>query len=123
LARDHWELVYGGFIDEELVPNTLHAASQYAEAAMETMADAASALLLGRIQLRLGDFSAARQWLQQAEALGASCALTGPFLAELAYGQRRFERVAAELERVPAQRLFRPRLWPVAAYWQRKRAA
>ncbi len=122
LAQDNWELVYSGFADRELVTNTLRAAAENALAAIRITSDGATAVLLARIQIHMGAFEAAWEWLRFAESMGVASSVSGPLFAELAFIKRWFEYVPAQLSRAAAPQLYRPQLVPVVAYWKRKNA-
>jgi hypothetical protein len=122
LAQDNWELVYSGFVDRELLTNTLRAAAENALAAIRISSDGATAVLLARIQIQMGAFEAAWEWLRFAESRGVASSVSGPLFAELAFIKRWFEYVPAQLSRAAAPQLSRPQLMPVVAYWKRKNA-
>jgi hypothetical protein len=122
LAQDNWELVYSGFVDRELLTNTLRAAAENALAAIRITSDGATAVLLARIQIQMGAFEAAWEWLRFAESRGVASSVSGPLFAELAFIKRWFEYVPAQLSRAATPQLSRPQLMPVVAYWKRKNA-
>jgi hypothetical protein len=117
LARDHWELVYGGFVSGDLEPVVLAKASEHAREALEARADASTALLLARIHLRQHEPELARAWLERAGDAGAAPAKTAPWLAEVAYQLRRFGEIPIILNGVRRRELQRPGLEPVAEFW------
>jgi hypothetical protein len=118
LAQDNWELVYSGFVDRELVNNVLQAAAENALAAIKIRPDGATAVLLARIQIHLGAFESAWDWLRYAESMGVASSVSGPLFAELAFNKRWFEYVPAQLSRAAAPQLSRPQLAPVVAFWK-----
>lgn len=122
LARDHWELVYGGFVSGDLEPVVLAKAREHASQVLLERADAASALLLARIHLRQREPELARHWLERAGAAGATRASTAPWLAEAAFQMRRFGEIPAILSGVRRRELQRPGLLPVAEYWTERSA-
>jgi polysaccharide biosynthesis protein PelE len=117
LGRDHWELVYGGFVSGDLEPIVLDKARQHLECALELELDTELMRLLARIHLRQRAPERARPWLDRAERAGAPRATLAPWLAEAAWQERRFGEVAAILRSVPRTALRRPELDAVAAFW------
>jgi len=119
LGRDHWELVYGGFVSGDLEPAVLGKAREHLERAVALEPEPGPLRLLGRICLRQRDPAAARAWLARARDAGAAAATLAPWLAEAAWQERRFGEVAAILRSVPRAALRRPELDAVAAFWTR----
>jgi hypothetical protein len=120
LARDHWELVYAGFVSGDLEPVVLARAREHASGALELRPDANTALLLARIHLRQREPESARHWLRRACAAGAAPASAAPWLAEAAYQQRRFGEIPGILNGVRRRELRRPGLEPVAEFWTQR---
>lgn len=117
LARDHWELVYGGFVSGDLEPAVLAQARDHAQAALAREPDAKMAVLLARIYLRRRQPEAAKAYLEQAQRAGLPAASAAPLLAEAAFQRRRFGEIATILGSVQRAGLRRPELDPVAEYW------
>jgi hypothetical protein len=117
LARDHWELVYGGFVSGDLEPAVLAKARDHALVALAREPDAKMPLLLARIYLRRRQPDAARGYLEQAERAGLPAASAAPLLAEVAFQLRRFGEIPSILRGVQRAELRRPELDPVAEYW------
>lgn len=117
LARDHWELVYGGFVSGDLESAVLAQARDHAQAALAREPDAKMAVLLARIYLRRRQPEAAEAYLAQAQRAGLPAASAAPLLAEAAFQRRRFGDVASILRGVQRAQLRRPELEPVAEYW------
>jgi polysaccharide biosynthesis protein PelE len=117
LARDHWELVYGGFVSGDLEPAVLAQARDHAQAALAREPDARMAVLLARIYLRRRQPEAAEAYLARAQRAGLPAASAAPLLAEAAFQRRRFGEIAAILRGVQRAELRRPELEPVAEYW------
>jgi polysaccharide biosynthesis protein PelE len=117
LARDQWELVYGGFVSADVRGAALDAAARHANAALEHEMDARTAVLLARI--RLAERRPAEAWacLEHAEQTGATHATCAPLFAEAAYMMRRFSQIPALLGRAHPEQLRRPELAPVAQFW------
>jgi polysaccharide biosynthesis protein PelE len=117
LARDHWELVYGGFVSGDLEPLTLGRASEHAAQVLAREADANMALLLARIHLRKREPDQAWAELERAERAGLSRASSAPLFAEAAFQMRRFGEIPTILRGVRRAQLRRPELEPVAEFW------
>ena len=117
LGRDHWELVYGGFVSGDLEPAVLDRAREHLRCALELEPDTGSMRLLARIHLRQRDPAQAKAWLARAGQAGAPRATLVPWLAEAAWQERRFGEVATILRGVPRAVLRRPELDAVAAFW------
>jgi hypothetical protein len=117
LARDQWELVYGGFVSADVRGAALEAAARHANAALEHEMDARTAVLLARI--RLAERRPMEAWacLERAERTGAARATCAPLFAEAAYMMRRFSEIPALLGRAAPEQLRRPELAPVAEFW------
>lgn len=120
LAREHWELVYAGFVSGDLEPVVLQKVRAQAERALELEPDASMHLLLARLHLRQRAPEQAWACLLAADALGAAPAATTPLLAEAAFQLRRFADIPSLLRRVPRAALQRPELAPVAAFWMER---
>lgn len=117
LARDQWELVYGGFVSADLRGVALDTAARHANAALEHEVDARTAVLLARIRLAERRPSEAWACLERAERTGAAHATCAPLFAEAAYMMRRFSEIPALLRRAHPEQLRRPELAPVAQFW------
>jgi polysaccharide biosynthesis protein PelE len=117
LARDHWELVYSGFVSGDLEPVVLDKARDHAHRALAARPDANTALLLARIHLRQHEPRAARRWLTRACEAGAAPASAAPWFAEAAYLERRFSDIPNILRGVRRHELRRPGVDPVAEFW------
>jgi hypothetical protein len=117
LARDHWELVYGGFVSGDLEPAVLAQARDHAQAALAREPDVKMAVLLARIYLRRRQPEAAEAYLARAQRAGLPAASAAPLLAEAAFQRRRFGDIAPILRSVQRAGLRRPELDPVAEYW------
>lgn len=117
LARDHWELVYAGFVSGDLEPIVLKSAERHAHEVLTSASDAGMAVLLARIQLRQREPEQAWAWLARAEEAGLARASAAPLFAEAAFLMRRFDEIPAILRGVPRAELRRPELEPVAEFW------
>lgn len=119
LGRDHWELVYGGFVSGDLEPAVLGKAREHLERAVALEPEPGLLRLLARICLRQRDPAGARAWLARASDAGAPAPTLAPWLAEAAWQERRFGEIAAILRSVPRTALRRPELDAVASFWTR----
>lgn len=117
LARDHWELVYAGFVSGDLEPVVLSHAERHAHQVLAMGSDAKMAVLLARIHLRRREPTQAWTWLERAEEAGLARANAAPLFAEAAFLMRRFDEIPAILRGVPRAELRRPELEPVAEFW------
>jgi hypothetical protein len=117
LARDHWELVYGGFVSGDLEPLTLGRAREHAAKVLAHEADPNMALLLARIHLRKKEPAQAWAELERADRAGLPRASSAPLFAEAAFQMRRFGEIPTILRGVRRAQLRRPELEPVAEFW------
>jgi hypothetical protein len=117
LAHAHWELVRGEFVQGQTAQRTLQQALHYAAAAFHAQPDGSLALMLARIQLRIGNAEAAVGYLASARAAGVAEAVCLPLLAEAAFTLRRFEAIPALWARVDEAQLQRPGLAAVVDFW------
>lgn len=117
LAHGYWELCYADFAIGDAARRSLDSAARHAARALELSPRGATAVLLARIRLRLGQLEAVRDPLKKAEHLGVARAVTAPLFAELSFRERRFELVRPYLERVPRAHRAKPGLAPVSAFW------
>jgi hypothetical protein len=117
LARDHWELVYAGFVSGDLEPVVLRKASEHATTVLAHQSDASMAVLLARIHLRQKQPEQAWAWLERADRAGVGRANSAPLFAEAAFQMRRFGDIPAILRSVRRAELRRPGLEPVAEFW------
>ncbi len=95
LAELHWELVYASLTQGELRRHTLRDALHYLTRALELEQPIDSGLLFlkGRILLAQGKLAEAKSALIYAGTLGHPETSTLPYLAEIAYLERRFDVV------------------------------
>ena len=101
-AAEHWELARTGLADGECLVHALERARDHAQAAAaERPASAPLALLVARIELRCGSPAEAEAALARAVKLGLPPAIAAPYLAEVAFAERRFDRVRERLAAAP----------------------
>jgi hypothetical protein len=117
LARDHWELVHGGFVTGDGARATLEVALGYGRAAFDLQPDGSLALLLARIALRAGDPAHAVSYLASAQAAGLDRSLCAPLIAEAAFLLRRFDAIAGVLDGAESALMERPGLAAVVEFW------
>jgi hypothetical protein len=99
LAYDNWELVYLGLIQGEMLLPVLASAAHFARLALEGHPrDASLTLLFGRILLRQGELADAERAFRHALDLGLPGSAVNPYLAEVAFRQRRFADIAGHLQ-------------------------
>lgn len=124
LAHDHWELVHGGFVEGELAQRTLQLAAEHAHAALEHIRrdngapEGSLSVLLARVELRRGETISAARALQLAARVGVAESTLAPLHAELAFIERRFERIPRLLALASGAQLDRPRLHAVIEHWR-----
>jgi len=128
LAHDHWELVHGGFVEGELAQRTLELAAEHTSAALSLLisSDASAtagregdlAVLLARIELRRNRTQEAARALELAGRAGVAESTLAPLLAELAFIERRFDRIPSLLALAAGAQLDRPRLHAVIEHWR-----
>jgi hypothetical protein len=125
LAHDHWELVHGGFVEGELAQRTLQLAAEHARDALERIRldigapDGSLSVLLARIELRRGETAGAARALELAARAGVAGSTLAPLHAELAFIERRFDRIPGLLaSAATGAQLDRPRLHAVIEHWR-----
>ena len=125
LAHDHWELVHGGFVEGELA-SARSTGGRHTSARFRSLASDASArpaakgtvVLLARIELRRTRTQEAARALELAERAGVAESTLAPLLAELAFIERRFDRIPSLLALAAGAQLDRPRLHAVIEHWR-----
>ena len=97
LAELHWELVYASLAQGALRRHMLAQACEFIEAALALNVDTDSGILFlkGRILLAQNDPDRAEAAINEALALGQSKTSALPYLAEMAFTRRDFQRVKA----------------------------
>jgi polysaccharide biosynthesis protein PelE len=117
VARDHWELVYAGFVSGDFTARVLDAAVEHAMLALKLKFDGATAILLARVYLQQREPTLAVYWLAQARRAGIAPAATAPLLAEAAFLLRRFGDIPLFLSSASPPQLRRAELAPVVEFW------
>lgn len=98
LARLHWELSYCGLATGAVATRALDSARDHARAVLDAEDDRGILFLLGRILLRQGELRAAEHVLLEAREQGIDDSSVRPFLAEIAFLERRFQHVRTHLQ-------------------------
>lgn len=100
LAELHWELIYAGLAHGGLKTHNLNQAWKYLEMAfaMDEQHECGILFLKGRILLAQGKMEQAREALHQSMQLGQSPGSALPYLADLAFQQREFAAVHANMQ-------------------------
>lgn len=103
LADRYWELSYLGLAQGELRQYVLSRAAHYARLSLSQRPSEAARVFLGRIYLAQGHLQEARDCLEQAEQSGIARRHVLPYLAEVAFYQRRYPECKAYLANLPPQ--------------------
>lgn len=93
LAALCWELVYHGLVQGAVRAHWLNTAIKHIEQALQMAPDGSSHLLHARMLMRLDNIDAAQAELRRAEQAGVDQQVLLPYLAEVAFRQRRFAEV------------------------------
>lgn len=105
LAELQWELVFQKLVQGDMRLFACRQARTHAQAALNIKSDDAGIwFLLGRVNLVLRDLAAGQQALGRAQQCGLPRTVVIPYLAEYAYAERQFAKIAAlygELTAVP----------------------
>lgn len=101
IAYQRWELAWLGLVQGEVLNHELELAERHGRAALEhDPRSAALHFLLGRIQLKRMRLDEARAAFQRAAELGVPDPSIAPYLAEIAFLQRRFDLLRIYLSRM-----------------------
>lgn len=101
IAEDYWELGYLGLAQGAVLQHVLHTAHGHAEQSLRTQsANPPLHFLRGRILLRQDRYREAQAAFERALALGYPRSSLLPYLAELAFVERRFDDVRRYLQEV-----------------------
>lgn len=103
LAFSYWEMIYLELVEGDLRNFILGEAINHAELCLETKADSAVNILVGRAELTRGNLDDAAKALRQAVTNGARPASVASYLAEISYLRADFVAVPAALRLVPQQ--------------------
>ncbi|WP_417357047.1 tetratricopeptide repeat protein [Gallaecimonas pentaromativorans] len=103
LAEKFWELSYLGLAQGELRQYVLSRAAQYAQASIEQHPTTATEVFLGRVYLALGRYQEAQPLFERAADTTIARRHVMPYLAEIAFYQRRYDDCRAHLAALPPQ--------------------
>ncbi len=118
LAIQYWELAYLGLASGDVLQHVLGESLAHLDRASELLGEEIGLLFLrGRVLLQLKRLEDAEQSLQRALDLGMSEMDVNPYLAEVAYLQRRWRRVRELLSVLDPLARAEPPLALVADYW------
>lgn len=119
IAQTNFDIVAMGLARGEVQSYLLTEARQHASAALEFKADDRESLYLqGRIALRQNELELAEKAFLKAQVLGMALEKVLPYLAELAFRQRRFTMITNYLRAIdPIYFRTQPRLSGIAAHW------
>lgn len=119
IAQDYWELAYLGLAEGEVLSHVLNTAREHIEAALELRTDAPGLhFLRGRILLHQGHIKGARDAFTKAQSMGLPAVEVLPYLAEVAFCERRFQDVRTALRALDPLARTHPTLSSVADYWR-----
>jgi polysaccharide biosynthesis protein PelE len=118
LAHEHWELVYLGMAQGEVLAHVLTAGLKHALLATEELpSDAGLCFLLGRMKTAQGNLEEASAHFDRAEAMGLPRQTLLSYRADIAFRQRRWDDVRTLLAGLPAESKKRMPLSAVVAFW------
>ncbi|WP_353190918.1 lipopolysaccharide N-acetylglucosaminyl transferase [Pandoraea pnomenusa] len=116
LAQLYWELIYQNLVRGEVLRYTLERVEQFARDTLEQYEDDASMwYLLGRCALMRESPDVAEMYLRHAQFHSFPTERLLPWLAEAAFQQRRFDRVAQLLEGLGASGKSGPQAMPTTS--------
>jgi polysaccharide biosynthesis protein PelE len=119
LAHEHWELVYLGLAQGEVLAHVLNAGLKHAQLAREELpTDAGLCFLYGRMRSAQGSLEEASALFDEAEALGLPRQALLPYRADVAFRQRRWDEVRTLLSGLSPESKKRMPLSAVVAYWR-----
>ncbi|MGA7118711.1 MAG: hypothetical protein WBY94_01365 [Polyangiaceae bacterium] len=108
IAESHWEACYLGLAEGAVFEDSLESARRHASEALRLSPGCGAArFLLGRIDLRSGDYPAATAHLQRALQAGFPAVRVLPYLAEALFAGRHYvsvKKVLRDLARLPGGR-------------------
>ena len=117
LAELYWELIYQGLVQGDLQQHAAGEAQKHFDAALALAPeDAALWALAGRLATLAGQYEKAQDAFARAAKFGLPEGRVLPYLAEVAFRMRRFDRVRQLLERT-AQTAHTQRMAQVIEYW------
>lgn len=116
LAHVWWEMAYLGLAQGGLRLHYLNSAAALLRELVEQRGQHNDWRLLGRVELELGRHDAAQAAFSTALELGAAPEAIHPYMGELAFLRRDFERVRHHLSACPLER-FHPANRPVIESW------
>lgn len=117
LAMLYWETGYLNIGDERHQNFTSGEASKYAKLAYEKLTgDTSLLILMGRISLRKGELQSAKDYFFKSLESGTQKEKIVPYLAEIFYRERNFNKVKQLLTENPSLR-FNFLMYPVMSLW------
>jgi hypothetical protein len=118
LAELYWELVYQGLVEGELLAFSLEKVlSHTAEVMGVSNEHPRMALLAGRALLLRGRSAEARAMLNDALRRGLPAQVVGPYLAEVAFLERKPDEVRRQIAAVAPTARLRPGLAVIVERW------
>ncbi len=123
LAELYWELVYQGLVQGDLQKHAVAQSRTHFDAALRFAPDDAALWALGgRLANFAGQYERAWHAFSRSIEFGMPEARVLPYLAEVAFRMRRFDRVRQLLERI-AQASHTQRMAQVIDYWSERERA
>ncbi len=119
LAQTHFEMIHLGLARGEVQSYLLDQARKHIDAALQLEAkDCESLFLLGIIAVRQGEFETAEKAFLKAQVLGMALEKVLPYLAEVAFRQKRFATVTHYMRAINSFYFHtQPLLSGIAAHW------
>jgi polysaccharide biosynthesis protein PelE len=119
LSENYWNLVYYGMLQGELMAYALSQAAGAIQQAVELKgSDADFWMLKGKILMKQAKYDEAKIAFRVLEAFGIASAKTAPYMAEIAFMERKYKDVASLLSNSKSFENI-PSMMPVVEYWTR----
>ncbi|MDC0707369.1 hypothetical protein POL68_02695 [Stigmatella sp. ncwal1] len=118
-AQYGWELVFLGLAQGELGTHVMHEAKAHAQQATRLLSQrGAPCLLLARLLLHLGETEEASKALEEATRRGLAPEAVAPYVAEVAFRERRFGAIRTALASMGSVSGMRPLIERLEAFWR-----
>lgn len=118
LANDYWELAYLGLVQGEVLAHVLKEARSQLELALEAAPEnPVICFMIGRNRLQTGKYGDAQKYFNKALGNGFPESDVAPYLAEVAFVNKKYADVARYMERIGVINRSQHPLSQVAGYW------